>query len=405
MAINNNQAAEVIKAAYKQSTGSEAIDTLDLEGIIDAGKSGEFTPEKEPFTKALISVLTKNWFTDSSYRSQYKDPFYEDAERFGAIVQAISIEVPEVTESHAWKDFSPTVDPVSGEVTYATAGIYNVYVPVVDTKYYTKSISWELPIAITNEQWDVAFDNASEALSFVTYVLMCVDNAIVIHLENMNNASRNDFIAEKVNYAASESATGVHVINLVEEYQKAQAEPADMTVEEYLNTTAALLNGIEVLMNHIDLLRKPTVIYNTEQKLRFTPDERLVVQVLSQYENRLNVVGRSNIYHDELVSLPGHEKIPYWQAPGLVNAFADVSSINVTTASGDDIEVDGVVAFVADKWSILHTIRNKRVAATYFDPEDLTQYYNQFRDQYMNNLTMNAIVFVVQDYEVSDVEP
>ena len=400
MAINNNQAAEVIKAAFKQATGSTALDTLDLEGIIDAGKFGEFTPEKEPFTKALIAVLTKNWFTDSSYRSQYKDPFYEDAERFGAIIQAISIEVPEVTESHAWKDFSPVVDPSTGEVTYATAGIYNVYVPVVDTKYYTKSISWELPIAITNEQWDVAFDNTSEALSFVSYVLMCVDNAIVIHLENMNNASRNDFIAEKVNYATTQGATGVHVINLVEEYQKSQAEPADMTAEAYLNSTDALLNGIEVLMNHIDLLRKPTRIYNTEQKLRFTPDERLVVQVLSQYENRLNVVGRSNIYHDELVALPGHEKIPYWQAPGLVNAFADVANINVKTASGDSVDVDGVVAFVADKWSILHTIRNKRVASTYFDPEDLTQYYNQFRDQYMNNLTMNAIVFVVQDYEV-----
>lgn len=400
MAINNNQAAEVIKAAYKQATGSTALDTLDLEGIIDAGKSGEFTPEKEPFTKALISVLTKNWFTDSSYRSQYKDPFYEDAERFGAIIQAISIEVPEVTESHAWKDFSPVVDPSTGEVTYATAGIYNVYVPVVDTKYYTKSISWELPIAITNEQWDVAFDNTSEALSYVSYVLMCVDNAIVIHLESMNNASRNDFIAEKVHYATTQGATGVHVINLVEEYQKAQAEPANMTAEAYLNSTDALLNGIEVLMNHIDLLRKPTRIYNTEQKLRFTPEERLVVQVLSQYENRLNVVGRSNIYHDELVALPGHEKIPYWQAPGLVNAFADVSNINVKTASGDSVDVDGVVAFVADKWSILHTIRNKRVASTYFDPEDLTQYYNQFRDQYMNNLTMNAIVFVVQDYKV-----
>lgn len=400
MAINNNQAAEVIKAAFKQATGSTALDTLDLEGIIDAGKSGEFTPEKEPFTKALISVLTKNWFTDSSYRSQYKDPFYEDAERFGAIVQAISIEVPEVTESHAWKDFSPVVDPSTGDVTYATAGIYNLYLPIVDTKYYTKSISWELPIAITNEQWDVAFDNASEALSFVTYVLMCVDNAIVIHLENMNNASRNNFIAEKVHYASTQGATGVHVINLVEEYQKSKAEPANMTAEAYLNSTDGLLNGVEVLMNHIDLLRKPTRIYNTEQKLRFTPDERLVVQVLSQYENRLNVVGRSNIYHDELVALPGHEKIPYWSAPGLVNAFADVANINVKTASGNSVDVDGVVAFVADKWSILHTIRNKRVASTYFDPEDLTQYYNQFRDQYMNNLTMNAIVFVVQDYEV-----
>lgn len=400
MALNNNQVASVVKEAFKQSTGSEAIDNLDLQGIIDAGQSGNFTPEKETFTKALISVLTKNWFTDSSYRSEYNDPFFEDAERFGAIVQAISIEVPEVTESHAWKDFSPVVDPSTGDVTYATAGIYNVYVPTVDTRYYTKSISYELPIAITNEQWDTAFDNASELSSFVAYVLMVVDNAIVIHLENMNNANRNNFIAEKVAYAATQGATGVHVINLVEEYQKTQAEPADMTAEAYLNSTDALLNGTEILMNHIDMLRKPTRIYNTAQKLRFTPADRMVVQVLSQFENRLNVVGRSNVYHNELVSLPGHEKIPYWQAPGLTNAFADVSNIDVTTANGSDIDVDGVVAFVADKWAVLHTIRSRRVAATYFDPENLTQYYNQFRDQYMNDLTMNAIVFVVKDYTV-----
>lgn len=404
MALNNNQVASVVKEAFKQSTGSEAIDTLDLQGIIDAGQTGDFTPEKETFTKALISVLTKNWFTDSSYRSSYSDPFFEDSERFGAIVQAISIEVPEVTESHAWKDFSPTTDPDTGVVTYATAGIYNVYVPVVDTRYYTKSISYELPIAITNEQWDVAFDNASELSSFVAYVLMVVDNSIVIHLENMNNANRNNFIAEKVNYSNSLGATGVHVVNLVEEYQKTQVSPTDMTVEEYLNEVGALLNGPEVIMNHIDMLSKPTTIYNTAQKLRFTPADRLVVQVLSQYENRLNVVGRSDVFHNELVALPNHMKVPYWQAPGLDNEFSDVSNINIKDASGDTIDVHGVVAFVADKWAILHTIRNRRVAATYFDPENLTQYYNQFRDQYMNDLTMNAIVFVLQDYTVSGVE-
>jgi len=33
-----------------------------------------------------------------------------------------------------------------------------------------------------------------------------------------------------------------------------------------------------------------------------------------------------------------------------------------------------------------------------FEPEDITQYYNQFRDSYVNNLTMNGIVFVLADY-------
>lgn len=400
MSLNNNDVAAIINEAAKQSLGLEDIAALDLSNVVDIGNNPDILKEKEKFTNGLFAVVIKNWFTDSKYRSMYKDPFFVDAERFGAIVQNISIEVPEVQASHAWNDFRPS------EGTPATAGVYNLYLPVVHTQLYGKSVSWEIPVCITEEQWDVAFKNASEVRTFVDYIFLCVDNALVTHLQNMDAANRNMFIAQKAQYAASEGAQGIHLVNLVEEYQKSLATPADMTKDEYLNSVAGLQHGTETLKNYRGFMRRMSTTFNTAQRKRFTPDDRLVLQVLEKFENRLERVAYSDTYHEEFVKLPGHDSIPYFQGEGNLS-FDDVSHVSVKVgenALGEDIVVDvpGVVAFMADKWACLHTIKNRDVVAQRFAPEHLTQYYNQFRDQYMNDLTMNAIVFVVQDYKVPD---
>ena len=394
MALNNNDVASVVNLALQESLGIEDdLLAIDLSNVVDIGNNPDVIKEKESFTEALCAVLLKNWFTDSKYRSQYSDPFFEDAEKYGAIIQNIAIEVPEVTASHAWKDFKPS------EGTPATAGVYDLYLPVVHTQLYGKSISWEIPVCVTDEQWNVAFHDASELRTFVDYVLMCVDNALVCHLENMNNANRNSFIAQKVQYATSEGAEGVHMINLVEAYQNSLASPSDMTADEFLNSDDGLLFSTECLKNYIGFMQKMSVVFNTAQRKRFTPKERLVCQILDMFENRLDRSARSSVFHNTLVELPLHDKIPYWQGIGNTS-FTSVSEINVKIDADTTVEIPGVVAFLADKWACLHTIKDRDVVAQQFKPEHLTQYYHQFRDQYMNDLTMNAIVFVVQDYEV-----
>ena len=77
-------------------------------------------------------------------------------------------------------------------------------------------------------------------------------------------------------------------------------------------------------------------------------------------------------------------------------------SITILTFGGFDItivvplvELRGIVGFIADKYAILHTIRSERVGAQNFDIDAVDHYAYQFRDQYMNNLTQNAIVFMV----------
>lgn len=384
--LKNEQIQNIVNLAYKEFTGGEGVDVqIDLSKFTDNGVA-DVSAARSKFTGKLLGVLTKNWFTDSSYRSSYKDVFFEDSARFGAIIQSISVSVPEVKENSAWKDF------VSGTT---TIGQYTVYLPVVDTKYYTKSESWALPITVTGEQWDTAFKNETELANFVEYLFMVVDNAIVQHMEDMNALNRNNFIAEKIN--AQGSVGGYQAFNLTEEYATEIGLAESKSVEWFLNNKDFLKWASGKIRLFMGYMQKQSVLFNTDSKVRFTPKDRLVVQMLGDFVTRFDSIASSDTFHNDMIALPLYEEVACWQSMEDLS-FDGVSSINVKTASGNSIEKGGIVALICDKWSILHTIRSNRVGSQYFGIEDMTHYEYQFRDSYMNDLSMNGLVLYIDDY-------
>ena len=387
--LSNTQIKALVNASYGQMTGSSDIAELDLSAFCDNG-TNDLTGERERFTGALIGVCTKNWYTDTSYRSEYFDAFYEDNERFGAIMQTIHAKVPDVIDNSAWKDF------VSGTT---TVGQYTVYLPIVSTKYYTKSTSWALPITISWEQWDTAFRNESELSSFVQYVMMMVDNALIQHMEDMNANNRNNFIAEKILASKNVAVKGTHVVDLVAEYVKEKGITVATSRNSLLNDREFLVFSSSLMNKYIYYMRKQTALFNTEGLVRFTPEDRMVCQILTDFETRMSTIGYANTFHDEYIKLPFHQSVPWWQNGGNLS-FDDVSSIHVKTENGST-DTSGIVGLLCDKWAIIHTIRSNRVGSQNFNIENLTHYEYQHRDSYMNDLTMNAVVFVMNDYTPS----
>ena len=514
--LNNNDVDDVVNQAYSIATGQTEVTKLTLKEIIDIGSTdgGALAGKKEQFTKALISLWARNFFTDTKYDDAESDPYFVDSRQWGAIVQMISAQAPEVQESHAWRNF------VSGT---STVGQYTVYLPIVHTKYYGKSNSWELPITISYEQYADAFKSADGFNEFRAYIFTCVENAITQHRKDMNNANRNNFIAEKYHYQTtvitrgeyyvqvthvaaaddvitimghditwkSSGATGQQInlpssdtaakeVTALVTYlngltsgkpsyyvwsagtspntdrlyckQKADgvyavpltvslSDGATMTVGD-VQTVTALQNphGIHVFklrsaynrdmgesvataaafMKNKECLRymsrkiaeyagymtEQSALFNTEQLVKFCPKKRLVLEVLGYAEQAANSILQSDTFHDTYTKMPNHRSIAAWSGLGdgeyndfnEIN-FADVSKIYATiddgTTEGADVELSGVVAFMADKYCIMHTIRSERVGAANFDIDAVDHYAYQFRDQYMNNLTQNAIVFIV----------
>ena len=236
MGINNNQIYTLVRGAYADALGGENLENLKIEDLSDVGDLlGNILENRDQFTKALIMQCVKNWFTDTSYRTQYNDPFFEDEREYGAIMQMISATAPEVQQSHAWQSF------VSGT---SQVGQYTVYIPIVESKLYGKTVSWELPITITDDQWDDAVKNGEELANFVAYIMTVTDNAIVCHLENMNATNRNNFIVEKFKAQGDANVDGVHVINLTDLYN-AERSGSIATAEAFLKSADCMILSVK----------------------------------------------------------------------------------------------------------------------------------------------------------------
>ena len=510
--LNNNSVDAVVNAAYSQATGIKDVETLTLKDIIDAGSTdgGALVGKKEQFTKALISMWARNVYTDEEFAADI-DPYYVDSREWGAITQVISAEAPEVRESHAWREFT------SGS---STVGQYTVYLPIIDTKYYGKSNSWELSITISYEQYADAFRDADGFNTFRAYIFTMVRNALTQHRKDMNNANRNNFMAEKYRYANTLTQTGKYTVKIDTAAAATDvieicghnitwvasnpstgevAIPASNTptneaaaLATYLNalasgnetnytwtSTGAVLTGTQdsdalhalpvtasipdsadtmkitftevtpcgspkgvhvfnlrtmynaemnpgssiankaafmadkdclrymarKIKEYIGYMQEQTALFNTEGKVKFTPKNRLVVEVLNYAEQAGDSVLQSDTFHNEFTALPGHRTVSAWQGLGdgidganSAISFTDASSINVIVddgSTGTTVNIDGIVAFACDKLAIAHTIRSERVGAANFDIDAVDVYAYQYRDCYLNNLGLNAVVFRV----------
>lgn len=393
--LNNNEAYEIVTKALKQSTGVTDIAQTDLEGIVDAGL---IDPEsREQFTKALLNVIITNLFVDTQYESKEKKAWYMRADEFGAMLRVISCEIPEAEENLAWSQFG------TGEGEKGTLGVYKVYLPKITEVLYGKSISYQLAISISGEQWDSACHDAGELRSLVAYVKMQAMNGVELHLEQEARLMRNNLIAEIVEYAGSQGAKGLHKYNVIRNYVEQCGDPTQaMTKETFMSDPVCMRFLNEKIRLFSNKLETPSVKYNVGGKLRFTPKSRQVLQVLDYVAERMRSVNYADTYNLDEVRGPkvGYfETVPYWQADGDSDEdFDTISAITVKDASGNAVSQDGIVALLADRFACMHTIVNRRTVAKYFEPEDVTNTYWQFVSRLGTNISVPAIVFTLEDY-------
>lgn len=393
--LNNNEAYEIVTKALKQSTGATDIAQTDLEGIVDAGL---INPEsREQFTKAILNVIITNLFVDSQYESKEKKAWYMRADEFGAMLRVISCEIPECEENSAWAQFG------SGEGEKGTLGVYKVYLPKITEVLYGKSISYQLAISISGEQWNSACHDAGELRSLVAYVKMQCMNGVELHLEQEARLMRNNLIAEICEYAGSVGATGLHKYNVIRNYVEQCGDPTQaMTKETFMSDPTCMRFLNEKIRLFSNKLESPSVKFNVGGKLRFTPKSRQVLQVLDYVAERMRSVNYADTYNLDEVKGPkvGYfETVPYWQADGDGDEdFDTISGITVKDASGNAVSQDGIVALLADRFACMHTIVNRRTVAKYFEPEDVTNTYWQFVSRLGTNTSVPAIVFTLEDY-------
>lgn len=389
---NTQDTHAVLNNAYKQVSGQEDIVSLSYADIVTGAQQWSDS-QKDAFVGALSNAYMNDAiYTDAEYRDKYNDIFYENSDMFGAITRVIDVEIPETIKSSAWETF------VSG---VSTIGSHTIYLPAVHEQLYINSDSWAVPLTISGEQYRSAFSTSSGMAQFDNYLRLSAQNSVNIHRSEMNAMNRNNYLITKILLAGTQT-TKKHVVNLVAEYCKDYGVTA-LTAAEYRRTPACLRHAVKTFKKYKALLQLPSVMFTalTDTKGKFCLEDRLVFQILSDFEGDIISEVYSNTYHDEFVKMPLYRDCPIWQGLRETTNILDFGTlskiIGIPAGSETAQTANNVVGFMCDKYAIMHTNIYNRVGVDVDNIRDVTYYEYQYTDKYMNNMNLNGVVFVLED--------
>ncbi len=374
--------------------GETVVVQEDLSNLVDIG-SAIFDAEKvDNYVKSLINQVGKMYFDDRVYKGRGASVL-RDAWEFGSVLEKIHVEMPEATENESW------------ELTNGESYDPNIfYKPTVTAKFFNSKVTFEIPISLTDKQVKESFQNANQLNRFTTSIMNAVDKAMSLRIERLVMSTINNFIGETLydefNSGAYGDNTGVRAINLLYKYNH---EVLDPTAQDYVALTAdkALFSkdfyrfAAKEMGLTEDRLASISTIYNIGGYDRFTPRDLLHVILLSDFVKGSEVYLEADTFHNEFVSLPKGEVVPFWQGSGTDYGFDSVSKIKIKTASGKTIEADGILAVMFDHDAVMICNEDRRTTANYNAKAEFTNYFNKYDCQYYNDLNENFVVFYIAD--------
>ena len=369
----------LINSVAKQAFGENAIVVADTSGLVALGDyvlSSDSSTDL--FTHSLVDRIGKTIFSVRRYGGK-KDGMVREPFEYGCIVQKIYVDLPEAKQNNAWRIGDESYKPEFAPVIK----------PTVRQKLFNKMSTWEIDVTIPDFMLKTAFRDATSMGVFVDAIFTTMENMMVVALENNANITRASFIARKLNANKKCGA-----INLLSEYNKITS--AGLTVDGALRNSEFLKWSAMQINLWVSRLPKMSTLFNDEGYRRHTPKENIVLDVLQDYASATSTFLESDTYHNNLVSLPRYESVPYWQGSGTDFAFASTSAINIQLDESTTVNKSGIIAVAYDYNAMGVTLTDRRASSQRNDKDEYTDYFNKATFGYFNDMSENGIVFYIE---------
>lgn len=359
----------------------------DLSNIVDVGKAIVDSNNVDNYVKKLVNHIGKVVFKDRLYAGGVPSVLMDSWE-FGSILEKVSAELPDATESDSWKLTNGTV--YSPDVFYQ---------PTVSAKFFNSKTTFEIPLSFTEIQVKESFSNANQLNGFLSMLTTSVENSMTVKLDSLIMRTLNNMIGETIydglesEGAVDTSGTSVKAVNLLKLYN--DSEGTTVTAQEAITDPDFIRYATYTMGLYIDRMARISTLFNVGQKERFTPKDLQHVVLLSDFAKASQTFLQSNTRNPDRVVLPTHETIPYWQGSGTQYAFDDVSRINVKTSSGHDVDVTGVLGIIFDRDAVGVANLDRRVTTNYNPKAEFYTNFYKFDAGFYNDLDENFVVFFI----------
>lgn len=375
----------LVNDVTKEVLGKEALMLEDLSNVVDVGTEIINANAVDNYVRTLVDRIGRVVFVNRPY-SGGAPSVLMDGWEYGSVLEKIAADIPEATENESWElEDGVSYDP----------NIF--YKPKVYAKFFNSKVTFEVPVSITERQVKESFTSPTQLNAFLSMIYNAVDKSMTIKLDGLVERTINSMIGETFHAEFADGTytgkTSVKAVNLLYEYNTAFTKT--LTVAQAMKDPEFIRYASYAMGLYIDRMKKISTLFNIGGRDRFTPRDMLHLVALNDFDKAASTYLYGDTYHNQFVSLPKYETVPYWQASGVDYSFDSISQINIKTGSGDTINAKGILAVMFDRDALGVTNLNRRVTTNYNPKAEFFSNWYKFDAGYFNDLNENFVVFYV----------
>ena len=394
----------LVNSVTKEILGDTAVVNEDLSNVVDIGRSIFDQTSVDNYVKKLVNHIGKVVFQNRAYAGGVPSVLM-DAWEFGSVLQKVSMALPEATENESWN----LVDGQEYKQDVFTA-------PKVEAKFYNSKVTFEIPMSFTELQVKESFSSREQLNGFVSMITTGVENSMTVKLDALIMRAINNMTGETLVAGIGSGTAGAktldfsktsgRTINLLKLYNDQAATADKVTVANALTNYNFIKFATYTMGIVADRMSKISKLFNVGGKERFTPADMRRCVLLSDFSKAAVTYLQADIQSPEMVALPAHDPVPYWQGSGTDYKLSSTGIIDIKTASGETVKVPAEGAGAGKKNAAILGVMFDRdaVGVANLDRRTTTAYnakaefYNNWYKMdagYYNDLNENFVVFFI----------
>ena len=395
MAYDVTQIYSIVNDAAADALGKNVgVTKLDTTNFVSLGKQLSDMSLLDGWFGALAKRISKTVLFARTYEGKRRSVL-RDEQEWGAFIQKIYYKMPSASENDTWEDKPVASGDDAGK--YKQASPYDVDESVeVKALIFGGKGTWTIEVVRPLIQIKQAFLSESAMFAFVDGIYVTIDNSFKLEEERLEALAVNTGMA-----LAISRGNAINVLNLY----NALHDDAPITKEEAL-TNAELMRVVsKKIADIIGQMKNISVAFSPFEWETFTPQDKLVVEILEQYANAADVYLEADTFHRELVALKNYEKVSFWQSSGKNYDFDDTSKIYIKNSqlqvadvyASDTVEQDGIIAYIHDLEAVACCFYDKRTWEMVNPRSEVLIHGDKAEKGYAVDGNANAIVLYLED--------
>lgn len=395
MAYDVTQIYAIVNDAANDALGKNAgVTKLDTTNFVSLGKQLSSMGLFDGWFSALAKRISKTVIFARTYDAKRRSVLRDEME-WGAFIQKVYYKIPSAGANDTWVDKPVASGDDAGK--YKQASPYDV-----DTSIEVKSVifgnkgTWSIEIVRPLIQIKNAFLNEQSMFAFVDGIYVTIDNALKLEEERLEALAVNTGMA-----LAISRGNAINVLNLY----NAAHDDAVITEADALTNAEFIRVWSKAMGDNIEQMKNISTVYSPFEWETFTPEDKLVVEVLAQAASAADLYLQADTFHNELTKLPNYEKVSFWQSSGKKYAFEDVSKIDIENDGLQEAGVyaakrvtqGGILAFVHDIEAVACSFYDRRTWEMVNPRAEVLIHGDKAEKGYAVDGNANALVFYIEN--------